>query len=619
MVGFCGVVGKFDRGLDTVTDTVVWSESEHDSRYVEDGIEIYVSLHQSTETTSQPATTTDGRRVWVWGDVIGYENSAGYELRPFDGETDAEYCRRLLDSHGIEFVDGLNSEFAGVVIDDESDNIIIFTDRLGARPVYYADLDGTLIFGTHPNVVLAHPAIDPTMNDALLVEYLAFERVFGTETPFETVSKLHPGSRLTFDLRSGSTTVETYWRPEYDPIDWRYDELVAEFIDIYSSAVAERAADAADAGVLISGGSDSRLLLSELGADTTGFHMNERMNTEAKTAKRVCDTVGADFRFLERRTDYQTLVLDRISPYLLFTSFFDQAHAVGFDAVLRSEVDELFCGQYSDTLLSRHYAPTATVRIPMLSWDVPVPRAQTPSTVNDYIDYVFADHTFTRGLGDPTPDFVLYHSDAISIFRRHVQKEANRVIHHGVTYPSLESLGVAGGFYPLTNAPTYLFYYSLNQIAPTHYPFLDNRIVDLALSMPRKYLLRRNLVNASLKRTAPDLAAVPHAETRLPLSYPSIAHTGVDLLNELASKLGISIGDDGGAWSDHNRVLRESALVPEHLLDGDKFDCWDGIDPDCVRTLYDRHLDGEDQYFELYGLLSLCNTYPFDESAVDGQ
>ena len=276
MVGFCGVVGEFDRGLDTVTDTVVWSESEHDSRYVEDGIDIYVSLHRSTETTSQPATTTDGRSVWVWGDVIGYENSTGYESQPFDGETDAEYCLRLLDSHGMEFVDGLNSEFAGVVIDDESDDITLFTDRLGARPIYYtAAIDDVFFFSTHPRTILAHPDIEPTLDEELLIEYLALERVCGTMTPFEELVQLHPGSRLEYDPREDAVTRTTYWVPTYDPVDKPYDELVSEFTSLFRKSAEDRKRSTEKTGLLVSGGSDSRLLLSTLGSGVTGFHMNE--------------------------------------------------------------------------------------------------------------------------------------------------------------------------------------------------------------------------------------------------------------------------------------------------------------------------------------------------------
>lgn len=617
MVGFCGVVGDFDHGLHAVSGTVVWSNDEAETSYFDDDLEVFRSAHAAGEAESQPGELDDETLLWIWGDVIGWDDRTEYVPRPSTYATDVDYCVDLLERNGHEFVDGLNSEFAGVIYDRTDDEAILFTDRLGARPLYYAELDGALLFSTHPNTVLAHPKTDPAVNDDLLVEYLTFERVFGTETPFEPISKLHPGSRLTYDLNSGSMSVETYWVPEYEPTAWTYDDLVATFSDVYARAVEERTDPDADSGVLISGGSDSRLLLSELGAGSTGYHMNERMNTEAKTAKRVCETVGADFRFLERDSEYQKRVLSCISPFLQYTSFFDQAHAAGFDGVLRSEVDELFCGQYSDTLLSGHYAPTAAVRLPVLGWNVPVPRARSISDVDDYCDFVVADHSFTRGSIGNTPDYIGHSPDAMAIFRRYVEQDDGRVVHHGVTYPSFESLCVAGGFYPLTNAKTYLFYYSLTQIAPTHYPFLDNRIVDLALSMPRQYHVRRNVVNDTLKLNAPILADVPHAETGLPLTYPSLAHTAVDLFREFAAKVGIATDGYDGAWSDHNRVLRESDIVSEYLFDGDGPDCWDGVNPDRAREIYDRHLDGENRYFELYGLLSLCNSYPFDNPGTD--
>ncbi|WP_176451383.1 hypothetical protein [Halorubrum sp. Ea8] len=59
-------------------------------------------------------------------------------LRKKPSESAATYCARLYEEYGLEFVDGLNSKFAGIVYDTEDDSVTLFVDRLSARPIYYA-------------------------------------------------------------------------------------------------------------------------------------------------------------------------------------------------------------------------------------------------------------------------------------------------------------------------------------------------------------------------------------------------------------------------------------------------------------------------------------------------
>ncbi len=613
MVGFCGIVGDFNHNLDSVTNSVVWSDREHDVRYSDNKFDFYISVHQSEEANTQPVTTDDGQQLSVWGDVLGFEGPEGYNSRNQEQTATAEYCLNLYKQHGLSFVDGLNSEFAGLVFDEPDDKLTLFTDRLSARPIFYTkSIDGAFLFSTHPKTILAHPEIEPSIDDELMIEFLTFERVFGTKTPFKEVTQLHPGSRLTYDIKNDSTSETIYWRPDYNPVDKSYDEFVEEFTDLYQQAVKERQQESVEEGVLISGGSDSRILLSLLGKDVTGYHMNENVNKEAEMAKRVCDVIGTEFRFLHRDINYQKKVLSKISGDQIYTSFFDQAHAAGFEDILSEEIDSIFTGHYSDTILSDHYMPQRMFHIPILHWDVPTPLPRPIKKIQEYIKYMLHDHTFTRQDQVQSPAYLRDEYDIKSILFKNIGFDNNTIVHHNVTYPSLNELRHTGGYYPLTNSRGYLFYYNLTQMFPTHCPYLDNRIVDLTLSMPSRYHTGKNIVNESLKNINPELANIPHSETGLPLTYPESAHAVSELLESFTDKIGVPIRKDRGSWPNHDHVLRKSDIVPQYLFNRDEV-CWDEIDSENVQEIYKEQLDGVSHYVDLYGLLSLCNTYPFSE------
>ncbi|OYR44595.1 hypothetical protein DJ74_17530 [Halorubrum sp. Ea8] len=95
-----------------------------------------------------------------------------------------------------------------------------------------------------------------------------------------------------------------YWRPKYDPLDRSYNYFLDRFSDVIADAVSERARNTEDAGLFLSGRSDSRLLLSFLDDDVMSYHVNEYMNTEARIAEQVAGEAGSEFDLLQRDPDY---------------------------------------------------------------------------------------------------------------------------------------------------------------------------------------------------------------------------------------------------------------------------------------------------------------------------
>lgn len=614
MVGLCGILGDPQHDIDSISDTIEWSDDEQTAVYTDDTAQIYAAVHDEADAT-QPETIRDGDRLlWIWGDVIGFEDSTGYKPRRDDSGGDPTYCGELLDSHGLSFVDGLNSEFAGLVIDREQRTATLFTDRLGARPIYLTEaVEGSVIFSTSPNTILAHPAFEPAVDDELLSEFLKFERVFGTHTPFEGISQLHPGSKLTLDLEDGTTSIERYWQPRYRPTEKPYDSFVEEFETIIRNAVDERRDESADEGLFISGGSDSRLLLSLFeDRNVTGYHINDTMNTEATIAREACDTAGVDFRFLQREPDYLTDVLERVADFQILSSFFDQAHFAGFEAELNEEVDAVFCGHTADTILEGFYLPTREPFVPGLGWTIPLPLVDPVESVEEYRDYILESYQYNRGSSANTqPAYLTLEADPTEVLGKRMTESGGTIVHHGVTYPSLQSLAHAGGFYPLTNNKAYFAYYSLTQMMPTHYPFLDNRVIDFSLSVPHRYHTRKSVVNRTLTKRNRELAKIPKSGMGLPLTYPRTVYSVAQLWRSFRSKFGSDSESNGGSWSDHDRVLRETDLADKHLLDRENPErCPEIVDWGAVEALYRAHLNGENNYFDLYAILSLCNSYP---------
>ena len=94
-------------------------------------------------------TTPEGRYHIVYnGEIYNYRDlrheleTKGYTFR---SETDTEVLLRLYEAMGPAMLDRLNGMFAFAVWDDQQRTLFIGRDRLGVKPVYYADIPRRLL------------------------------------------------------------------------------------------------------------------------------------------------------------------------------------------------------------------------------------------------------------------------------------------------------------------------------------------------------------------------------------------------------------------------------------------------------------------------------------------
>lgn len=600
MISAYGVLTGGGRDV-TGGDLHGWASLEDPTRYVDSDVAIGLG---GSAGTGDPPTTADGDVcVWVLGEVFGFDAAAvgagGYEPKP-DGVADARFCASLYDEHGPGILEGLNGNFALFVYDRGAGRVSICTDRLGTVPVYYARPDdGTLVFSTSVQDVPRHPAVDTEFHPGYLHEYLAFRHAFGVKTPLTGVETFPPGAVTTFDLVDGSVSTTEYWRPEFRPRDEPFEWFVEEFTRRFRRVLSEWTSGGADHGVLLSGGSDSRLVLAGL-EDPTAFHMNEWMNREARTAERSALAVGSDFHLLQRDPGYRVDALERNQEALDFVGWFTQAYTTGFESELADRVDRLVTGLYGDTLFKRFGVPTRDLSLGAVgSMSLPVERRI--DTVDDYVEHLLA--TAHDGFDLPT--------DLRSVLESNLYRTADGIVHHGVTYPSLEALVYYDSCYPLTNDNDVLFYSALRRTLPSRTPFLDDRLLDLSLSMPVRYRLRRNVVDRALDRLSPDLAAIPHARSGVPpaRSFP------VKYLGEHASAFWRKhVTEEAppepfmtqGSWPDDAELLRSTDAFVEFIESRrSTVEALPGLTYGDVREQVAAHRDGDNRLVELYTLLSV--------------
>lgn len=181
------------------------------------------------------------------------------------GGPSTDLLRRVLDTPE-ETLPSLDGPFALAVLERSSRRVVLATDKLGTRPLYYTR-DDPFAFGSELQPVLT--AVDaPTIDTQAVSDLLLMTHIWGAKTLVEEVRRLRPASYVRFE--DGEWSQRRYWSFDFGPpaADGYVEDLATAFTDAVSAAT-ETAPDTP--GVWLSGGLDSRILASALANERREF------------------------------------------------------------------------------------------------------------------------------------------------------------------------------------------------------------------------------------------------------------------------------------------------------------------------------------------------------------
>ncbi|MDQ5846696.1 MAG: asparagine synthase (glutamine-hydrolyzing) [Acidobacteriota bacterium] len=251
----------------------------------------------------QPIHNQD-RTAWIVfnGEIYNYR-----ELREkleklghtFYTNSDTEAIVHAYDQYGAECPKHLRGMFAFAIWDERSQELFLARDRVGKKPLLYAQVNGQFIFGSEFSALLLHPAISRDVNHEAIHQYLSFMCVPAPLTAYRAIQKLEPGHSLR--LRKGEIRIEQYWQPDFSKkLDITEQEAGERAIGILRDAVKVRLMSEVPLGAFLSGGIDSSAVVALMAQEssepvkTFSIGFEEQDFSELKHARRVADHVGAD-------------------------------------------------------------------------------------------------------------------------------------------------------------------------------------------------------------------------------------------------------------------------------------------------------------------------------------
>jgi asparagine synthase (glutamine-hydrolysing) len=282
----CGIAGIFDgRGRSEIDRSLVerMNSSLHHRGPDAGGLHLEPGLalaHRrlsiiDLSTGQQPLYNEDGSVAVVFnGEIYNFQELAkelatcGHSFRT---RSDTEVIVHGWEQWGVSCVKRFRGMFAFALWDRNRETLFLARDRLGVKPLYYAQLpDGPWIFGSELKALLVHPGLPRVIDPMSVEDYFAYGYVPEPRTIFEGVCKLSPGYTLSLKRGSPASAPVEYWDVPFKtgapPTE---QDAGAELVERLRDSVRLRLISDVPLGAFLSGGVDSSAVVAMMSGLST--------------------------------------------------------------------------------------------------------------------------------------------------------------------------------------------------------------------------------------------------------------------------------------------------------------------------------------------------------------
>lgn len=290
MCGFVGFTNKINDAsivLGKMMDRIKHRGPDSDGKYVDEQIAMgfrRLSIIDLSDQGSQPIFNEDKSLVLTFnGEIYNYKDlreelvASGHK---FYTQTDSEVLIHGYEQWGENMLDKLRGMFAFVIFNKNTNEVFGARDFFGIKPLYYAKMGETLMWGSEIKSFLDHPHFKKELNTDVLETYLTFQYSPTTETFFKNVYKL-PAAHC-FTYKNGEMSVRRYWEVKFHADNGpSLEDWVNRISDTFKNSVEVHKFADVEVGSFLSSGVDSSYVAAVANVDktfTVGFGEDEKYN-----------------------------------------------------------------------------------------------------------------------------------------------------------------------------------------------------------------------------------------------------------------------------------------------------------------------------------------------------
>jgi asparagine synthase (glutamine-hydrolysing) len=271
-----------------------------------------LSIIDLSEAAAQPMCNAD-RSLWLTfnGEIYNHAEIRSELIK--DGfnrwktdHSDTEVILHAYERWGIDALHKFRGMFAFGLWDNRKKELYLVRDRIGIKPLYYSIHHGRLTFASEIKALLEDPEQPRAVSEEALYHYLSFLTTPGPQTLFDGIKKLAPGTWLRIKT-DGTIQEHKFWDvwDHTQPLtNISEDEISERILEELRTAVQLRKVSDVPVGVFLSGGIDSSTnaaLFSEgesqpISTFSIGYEGKyESYENETHFAKSMAQKVGAKY------------------------------------------------------------------------------------------------------------------------------------------------------------------------------------------------------------------------------------------------------------------------------------------------------------------------------------
>jgi asparagine synthase (glutamine-hydrolysing) len=546
-------VQRLAQGLDYtgVSDVDTWSDASL----------CVARVHHPDEATEPPAQRADLDAALI------YDGSMAEE--PSGGRSPAAWCLDLYADHGSAGLAQVNGQFNVILSDRRRRALLLVNDRFASRPLYYHATAERVIWSNQVRGLLA-PDVPRRLCEAGMHQVFVFQTILDERTLLEDVRTLPPAGVLTF--QDGRAAVARYWELRYreaSPRSPRHD--AEELAETLRGAVRRNLRSAKRAGLLLSGGLDSRAIIACSPVSLAAVTIADSENAEVEVARRLAATRDLSFTFVRRDPDYYAGLVDLGAALGDGASRFDNAHFGRLREALGGSVSGLATGYGFDLLLKGAALPKR--RLHLLGWPLnrhrlvdPGVRASRAALVDVVLD--------TQG------DCLWHHPVLPRLFRRPELARLEETV-RGVVDGILARAEACAPDpvrrceFVRMNMLATRFNAFLNVLSIRHFyrdytVAFDNAVLDRHLDLPSSLRLDGIVYKRALHLLDPAIASVADANTGLPpRTHYLVEHARMRarLAASRVTRRPVDLTASQGSWPRMDELIRQRPALAGRLAD----------------------------------------------------
>ena len=283
-------------------DSGIWSEDAVGLGFVR------LAIIDLSPAGHQPMISPDGRYVIVFNGEIYNFPDLRRELEAqgesFVGHSDTEVLLRLYQRHGLEAcLARLRGMFAFAIWDRSEKQLVIARDRLGVKPLVYAETPAGLVFASEIGSLFElMPELSRQADYAAIDQYLTYQYVPSPRTGFAAIRKLPPAHAMV--IRAGRIEkIFRYWDIDTSQrSSLSFSDAAEQLRELVLEATRIRMISDVPLGAFLSGGVDSSITvaamarLSSRPVKTYAIGFDDERFNELPYARQAAEFLGTEHR-----------------------------------------------------------------------------------------------------------------------------------------------------------------------------------------------------------------------------------------------------------------------------------------------------------------------------------